>query len=383
MIGSPCPRAGPRLHGSWRRPAGQFKYARYQRNVVSTRREAPEGVAETPLAAPAHAEDSQCSTSGAGEVRVPYVDGIPIGRPSTSYNLFWQFAHWLHVDWFNQINDGLGNLPLDRGVFIIASNHQSHLDTSALCIAARQAGVKKIFALGARDYFFKNAFKRWFVTKYMNVLPISRKGINQKDIDTLQQLLAIGSKDYPVALIIYPEGTRSTHGHLQPFKPGVGYIAATLNVPVVPAFVKGTRESLPKARIVPVRKQLYVEFGQPMEPRPDICSLSSAEDLASKTGHKRAAVTFAQDLSRAVVTLQAAVEERIKWAKDQNTAARRALWGSLKSSYLVVATGRQISLISAVFCIILSALSYVLHNMGNIWIWLKDAASASSSKVAQ
>ena len=66
-------------------------------------------------------------------------------------------------------------------------------------------------------------------------------------------------------MVIYPEGSRSPDGQLQPGKPGIGMIAAAAGCPVVPALLEGTYEALPPGaswiRVRPIR----VIFGQPMD----------------------------------------------------------------------------------------------------------------------
>lgn len=79
----------------------------------------------------------------------------------------------------SQDTAGSDNLPKGVPLFIVASNHQSHLDTSALYVGLMRAGVRKVYALGAKDYFWPNPFIRWFVTRFMCVIPISRKGFTQ------------------------------------------------------------------------------------------------------------------------------------------------------------------------------------------------------------
>lgn len=78
-----------------------------------------------------------------------------------------------------QTNRGCENLPRGTRLFLVASNHQSHLDTSALYVALMSAGVRRVYALGAKDYFWPNPLIRWFVTRFMCVIPISRKGFTQ------------------------------------------------------------------------------------------------------------------------------------------------------------------------------------------------------------
>eukprot|EP01024_Parvocaulis_polyphysoides_P002045 TRINITY_DN10624_c0_g1_i1.p2 TRINITY_DN10624_c0_g1~~TRINITY_DN10624_c0_g1_i1.p2 ORF type:complete len:244 (-),score=12.75 TRINITY_DN10624_c0_g1_i1:133-864(-) len=94
-----------------------------------------------------------------------------VGREHLLHQGFWKFAYWFHNTWLNQASEGLEHLPLERGAFIIASNHQSHLDASAVFIAAYLGGVKKMFALGARDYFFQNPFKgTWIPTPLITTM---------------------------------------------------------------------------------------------------------------------------------------------------------------------------------------------------------------------
>ncbi|CAI7816261.1 unnamed protein product [Closterium sp. NIES-53] len=57
-------------------------------------------------------------------------------------------------------------------------------------------------------------------------------------LDTLLQLKATSGPHCPTAVLIFPEGTRSITGSLQPFKSGVGLLAEQLDVPVVPVCVK-------------------------------------------------------------------------------------------------------------------------------------------------
>ena len=41
-------------------------------------------------------------------------------------------------------------------------------------------------------------------------------------------------------VIIFPEGTRSKTGELQPFKPGVSLLISRTEAPVIPAYLHGT-----------------------------------------------------------------------------------------------------------------------------------------------
>jgi 1-acyl-sn-glycerol-3-phosphate acyltransferase len=69
-----------------------------------------------------------------------------------------------------------------------------------------------------------------------------------------------------VRLIAFPEGTRSTTGDLLPFKRGSAFLALALGLPVVPAYIDGAREALPKGSWLPRPTRIRVRFGRPIRP---------------------------------------------------------------------------------------------------------------------
>ena len=128
--------------------------------------------------------------------------------------------------------------------YIIAANHASHLDSGAIISALGTAlglrEARKLHVLGARDYFFDSPVKSWFFSTFLNVVPIEREETSLSGLRMVQSILSQGEP-----ILIFPEGTRSRTGQLQGFKPGLGLLARELNVPIVPAYIGGTREALP------------------------------------------------------------------------------------------------------------------------------------------
>ncbi len=159
----------------------------------------------------------------------------------------------------------LGNpelLPRNSS-YIIAANHASHLDTGAIISALGAAlglrEAQKLHVLGARDYFFDTAWKSWFFSTFLNVVPIERE---ETSLAGLRIVKAILKEREPI--LIFPEGTRTRTGRLQGFKPGLGLLAWELHVPIVPAYIGGTGQAMPVGTLLPRRNRVVVTFGQPI-----------------------------------------------------------------------------------------------------------------------
>ena len=73
-------------------------------------------------------------------------------------------------------------------------------------------------------------------------IPIERTRVNRRSADTAAELLEDGWN-----LVIFPEGGRSPDGWTQPFRGGAAYLARRTGRPVVPVYLHGTRDVLPKA----------------------------------------------------------------------------------------------------------------------------------------
>lgn len=157
---------------------------------------------------------------------------------------------------------GSANLP--DGPFILCSNHSSHMDSIALMVSTSQA-FERFGMLAASDYFFRSpAVYRWF-SSMVNLIPIGRNS----GAESFQHTLALcGRFIEPEGrnLIVFPEGTRSRDGAIGPFKPGIGILSDRLGIPVVPAYIHGTREAMPKGRLFPAHGRVVVRIGAPIYP---------------------------------------------------------------------------------------------------------------------
>lgn len=159
--------------------------------------------------------------------------------------------------WFGLEVRGAENLP-KNGAFIVAANHCSHIDTGMVVTAFGERGGE-LFIMGARDYFFNWKAKGWFFHTFLNVVPFERTANMVEGLRLAKSLLRA---QHPV--LIYPEGTRSVNGRLQPFKAGIGWLGVELGVPIVPCYIDGTYTALPKGQTLPRRSKARVTFGNPI-----------------------------------------------------------------------------------------------------------------------
>jgi 1-acyl-sn-glycerol-3-phosphate acyltransferase len=147
---------------------------------------------------------------------------------------------------------GQDYIPRTGGV-LIAANHASYLDIPILgCALPRRAAF-----IGRMDLF---AGIVGGVLRYLGWIPIRRGQVDRKAFDEAVRRLKAGQM-----VVIYPEGTRTVNGQLQPGKPGIGMMAEAAGCPVLPALLEGTYDALPPdahwIRLRPIR----VAFGEPMD----------------------------------------------------------------------------------------------------------------------
>jgi 1-acyl-sn-glycerol-3-phosphate acyltransferase len=102
----------------------------------------------------------------------------------------------------------------------------------------------------------------------VQLIPINRSGRG----GSLAQTIALGRRFLDGAnraLIIFPEGTRSTSGEIAPFKRGISVISTELELPIVPAYIEGSAERMPKGRMFPAPGSVHVHIGAPILPAGD------------------------------------------------------------------------------------------------------------------
>ncbi len=145
-------------------------------------------------------------------------------------------------------------IPMNRN-FLVIANHTSHLDMGLVKVVLGEQG-QRLTTLAARDYFFDTPLKRAYFENFTDLIPMDRHGSLRESLRLAGNALRQGFN-----LLIFPEGTRSATGELLEFKPTLGYLALTYEVDVLPIYLKGTYEALPKGRMLPKSRELEAHIG--------------------------------------------------------------------------------------------------------------------------
>jgi 1-acyl-sn-glycerol-3-phosphate acyltransferase len=176
--------------------------------------------------------------------------------------------------------EGAHHVPATGGV-ILAANHLSYVDPPALGSATPRPTW-----FMAKKTLFANPVLAW-VVRFGRGFPIDQEGIDRQALRRAHDLLTRGE-----LLSIFPEGSTSPTGELQPFFPGFAAIALRAGVPVVPVALHGTDRVMPFDRILPRRARggVLVRFGPPLDLTTPPPGLDRHERLAWATETVRGAI---------------------------------------------------------------------------------------------
>lgn len=162
-----------------------------------------------------------------------------------------RFICWVYCSFFIRLRvTGKENIP-KKGGFIIASNHVSNLDPVILGFSC----PRNLNFMAKEELFRNPVFGR--IIYSVGAFPVKRKNA---DISALKE--AIKRTSSGKGLVLFPEGSRSNGVELRPPEAGIGFIAAKAGVPVIPAFIKGTDDALPKGSKAMKTADVSVVFGK-------------------------------------------------------------------------------------------------------------------------
>jgi 1-acyl-sn-glycerol-3-phosphate acyltransferase len=146
---------------------------------------------------------------------------------------------------------GLEHIAPEKS-YILVSNHQSTFDIFALL------GYLPIqFRWTAKAELFHTPFMGWAMSR-IGYIPIERSS-PKKAYRSMLRAAEVVRKG--TSVIIFPEGTRSPDGNLQPFKKGVFLLALKSQAPILPITIQGTSKIMRKGdwRIYPGQVSIQID----------------------------------------------------------------------------------------------------------------------------
>lgn len=183
----------------------------------------------------------------------------------------------------------IGRKRLPRGGrYVLVANHTSHLDVASLSAALPARSIHQTFAVAAKDYFFSSLWRSMFSAVFVNALPFDRVKHKRESLELCADVLDVSEQ----VLIMFPEGSRSPTGDIQPFRKGIGILTAGTDRAVVPAYIDGACHAWPKGVRLPRPRRVRVWIGDPMTfshvPRTEEGFLQVAREVESAVKHLQA-----------------------------------------------------------------------------------------------
>ena len=150
---------------------------------------------------------------------------------------------------------GLDNVR-GKGPYIFMSNHQGYYDIFALL-----GYLPFQFGWLAKKELFSIPFFGW-VMAAAGYIKIDREGTRE----TVEAMNRAADKIREGrSVVIFPEGSRSPNGCIQPFKKGGFTLAIKAKVPIVPITITGSYGIMAKGQSSPKPGEIRIEIGQPIE----------------------------------------------------------------------------------------------------------------------
>ena len=124
---------------------------------------------------------------------------------------------------------------IESGGVILAMNHQSYLDPPLAGIACRRE----------IHYLARKTLLQWPILgpifPRLRVIPVDQERADMSAIKTVIKLVRSGE-----CTVVFPEGSRTLDGEIQPAQPGLGLIIAKTLAPVVPMRIFGAHAAFPR-----------------------------------------------------------------------------------------------------------------------------------------
>ena len=174
--------------------------------------------------------------------------------------LWWHLLHLCCFVWFASVYRfrawGIHNLP-SEGPILLVSNHQSFFDPIIVGLGSH----RRQFCALARSGLFHNPVLGWLI-RSLNAIPVE-----QGTSDTRAMRGCVNALKQGQALLIFPEGSRTTTGRVARFEPGTMLLIKRARPTVVPVGPDGAFDVWPRGHTLPKPPgRLGVMYGEPIAP---------------------------------------------------------------------------------------------------------------------
>jgi len=192
------------------------------------------------------------------------------------FNFFWPLTSYLATHLFSFVVGavlffvfnrttviGRENVPRQRNTLLL-SNHQSLIDSFFIGFTAFFGpSLIKPYLIpwnpAGEEFFYQNAWQSFWSDQW-KCIPVRR---GRKDIGALNRMLhALKSG----TMILFPEGTRTETGNVQPLKPGVIAVARRSRAPLLPVGLDGPFDILPRGSLLPRPTTVQLVIGEAISP---------------------------------------------------------------------------------------------------------------------
>ena len=205
-----------------------------------------------------------------------------------SYRLGWLGFRALYRFYFRWRVFNAERVPL-TGAVILASNHASFLDPPLV-----GSGLHRGINYLARESLFRFPGMGALLRSW-SAVPVDRDGGGAAGLKAILDRLLAGG-----AIILFPEGTRTRDGQLQPARSGIGLVVIKSDAPVVPVRTFGTFEAYGRRITIPRPKPVAVKYGRPMK----FEQLRAEAKTCTKARLKEIYQQIADDIMAAIAKLE-------------------------------------------------------------------------------
>ncbi len=166
---------------------------------------------------------------------------------------------------------GAENLKGMAGPAIFISNHVGYMDTPNILLSLQMKTRTRLAVAAWHEYFHEpnaNMLKKMllrfyyeYATIFVNIFPFPKQKGFKRHTEYVGELIDKGWN-----VLFFPEGEHSKTGGLQPFRPGIGWLAREMRVPIVPIRHFGLENVLKGEDTVPKPGNVLVKIGKPVTP---------------------------------------------------------------------------------------------------------------------